>query len=70
MRVFVNENEKKETFPSEPITGLELIPLRLFRFIPAYIYNIFIIVAYIYCVYARCQCCCAAEEYNSAYNIM
>lgn len=47
MRVFVNENEKKETFPSEPITGLELIPLRLFRFILAYIYNIFIIVEYI-----------------------
>lgn len=45
MRVFVNENEKKETFPSEPITGLELIPSRLFRSIPAYIYNIFIIVA-------------------------
>lgn len=53
MRVFVNENEKKETFPAEPITGLELIPLRLFRFIPAYIYNIFIIVAYIYIAYTH-----------------
>jgi len=43
MHVFVNENEKKETFPSEPITGLELIPLRLFRFIPSYIYIIYLL---------------------------
>lgn len=43
MRVFVNENEKKETFPSEPITGLELIPLRLFRSIPAYIYILYLV---------------------------
>lgn len=43
-RICYKENEKKEIFPSEPITGLELIPPSLFRSIPAYIHNIFIIV--------------------------
>lgn len=61
-RICYKENEKKEIFPSEPITGLELILPSLFRSIPAYIHNIFIIVVVYTRTLSMLLCCCCSKE--------